>query len=308
MPDNPERLRFVADRGDARRRLDQVVVRRASMQAPVSRTAAQRWIDAGAVEVDGRTATRSSSSVPAGATVVVTMPASRPPRKTGPAAEQGPLVVLYEDEHLLALDKPPGTVVHPTYRQTTGTSLNAILWHLRDRVGVKPGILTRLDKDTSGLVLVALSAGVHATLQRDATAGQLVKHYLALVAGIPRPRSGRISLPLRRDPLDRRRIVTHPDGAPSETRYEVLSSAGRGRTARALVRCHLVTGRTHQIRVHLSARGWPIVGDRLYGTPDAYIGRQALHAWRLALPHPVTREPLEIEAPVPDDMKRLLPT
>ena len=139
-------------------------------------------------------------------------------------------------------------------------------------------------------------------MQKDAAAGRTRKQYLAVVVGLTRARDrDRSSLPLARDPGDRRRVVVTPDGAPCETRYEVLSSHER----QSIVRCELVTGRTHQIRVHLAARGWPIVGDRVYGTPDEIITRQALHAWRVSLLHPITRQPLEFEAPIPADMRRL---
>ena len=203
---------------------------------------------------------------------------------------------------MLVVNKPPGLVVHPTYKNTSGTLLNAVLWRVRDRVGAQPGILTRLDKDTSGLVVIALAPDVHAVMQKDAAAGRTRKHYLALVRGSPEPPQGQIVLPLARDPDDRRRVIVTPDGAPCETRYEVVSTDG----AHSMVRCELLTGRTHQIRVHLAARGWPILGDQVYGEPDARIARQALHAWRVTLPHPITRQPLEFEAPLPDDMRRIL--
>jgi 23S rRNA pseudouridine1911/1915/1917 synthase len=128
-----------------------------------------------------------------------------------------------------------------------------------------------------------------------------VKQYLAVVCGTPRPPEGIITLPLRHDPSDRRRIITDPSGTPSETRYRVRST-GDGYS---LVECVLVTGRTHQIRVHLAARGWPIAGDGTYGSPDASIDRQALHAWRFEMFHPATHELLRMEAPMPADMRRL---
>jgi 23S rRNA pseudouridine1911/1915/1917 synthase len=217
-----------------------------------------------------------------------------------PLPEDGPLSIVFEDEWIIVLDKPPGVVVHPTYKNWTGTLLNSVLWRLRHRVDAQPGILTRLDKDTSGLVIVALTPDVHAAMQRDQTASRVRKEYLAVVHGLPQPPAGTIAAPLGRDLADRRRVVVTDTGAPSETRYEVLEPLDSGRS---LVRCELITGRTHQIRVHLASRGWPIIGDSLYGSPDAMIARQALHAWRVTLPHPITRQPLELEAPIPADMR-----
>jgi len=217
-----------------------------------------------------------------------------------PQPEEGPLSIIYEDDWMLVANKPPGIVVHPTYKNTSGTLLNAVLWRVRDRPGAQPGILTRLDKDTSGLVVIALTPDLHATMQKDAAARRTTKQYLAIVVGFPDPQQGEIVLPLARDSGDRRRVVVTPEGAPCETRYQVLSTHER----HSVVRCELVTGRTHQIRVHLAARGWPILGDRVYGEPDARIARQALHAWRVSLVHPVTQQPLEFEAAIPDDMRQ----
>ena len=218
-----------------------------------------------------------------------------------PQPEEGPLDIRYEDEWMLVVNKPSGVVVHPTYKNTSGTLLNAVLWRVRDRVGAQPGILTRLDKGTSGLVVIALTPDVHAVMQKDAAAARTCKRYLAIVSGSPEPRQGRIVLPLARDPGDRRRVVVTADGAQCETRYEVLSEG----ESFSILQCELVTGRTHQIRVHLAAAGWPILGDEVYGIADARIARQALHAWRIALPHPVTRQRIEFESPLPDDMRRL---
>jgi 23S rRNA pseudouridine1911/1915/1917 synthase len=218
-----------------------------------------------------------------------------------PQPEEGPVSIIYEDEWMLVANKPPGVVVHPTYKNTSGTLLNAVLWRVRHRAGAQPGILTRLDKDTSGLVVIALAPEVHSVMQKDAAAGRTCKQYLALVCGSPDPPQGLIALALARDPADRRRVIVTADGARCETRYEVVSTHG----AHSMMRCELITGRTHQIRVHLAARGWPIVGDRVYGEPDARIPRQALHAWRVTLPHPLSKQPLEFEAPLPDDMRAL---
>ena len=226
-----------------------------------------------------------------------------------PVAEPVPLDVLYEDEWLIAVNKPAGMVVHPTYKNTTGTLLNGLLWRVRSRDGAQPGIVTRLDKDTSGLVLAGLTSAIHARVQRDMTAGMVLKEYLALVHGVPEPPRGTIALPLARDTADRRRVVVTDAGAACETRYAVAGPpiVSGVDVPWSVMRCELVTGRTHQIRVHLAARGWPVVGDRVYGTGHETIARQALHAWRVTLPHPMTREPLSIEAPLPPDLRALMP-
>jgi 23S rRNA pseudouridine1911/1915/1917 synthase len=297
MHDVAHGIQFVADRGDSRLRLDQVLVRHVTAVSRMSRNVAQKWIDAGAVTVDGRVARRSSDRVRENAAIHVALPPETTMRAV-PEPEPAALDVLYEDDALIAVNKPPGIVVHPSYKQTSGTLLNAVLWHLRSRSDICPGILTRLDKDTSGVVVIAFGPGVHAAMQRDAAAGRIGKEYLAVVHGTPRPHTGVIRDRLGRDPDDRRRVIVTPGGAASETRYAVTESLPGDLS---IVHCESVTGRTHQIRVHLSARGWPILGDKLYGDRTDQMPRQALHAWRITLIHPVTRETLIVEAPVPAD-------
>jgi len=293
-------IHFTADRGDSCLRLDQILVRRVTDVSRMSRTRAQSWIAGGLVSVDGVPVARPSVKVRQGATVVVTLPAATSLREA-PRAEELPLEILYEDDHLLAVNKVAGMVVHPSFRNVSGTVLNGVLWRLRNKPDVRPGLVSRLDKDTSGVLLIALSSGAHARLQRDAKAGRVTKEYVAIVRGTPHPLRGTITIPLKHDPADRRRIVVADDGAPSKTQYRVVSS-GDGYS---LVACELVTGRTHQIRVHLAASGWPIAGDRVYGATDPSIARQALHAWRMTLPHPVSRETLRLEAPLSGDMQAL---
>jgi 23S rRNA pseudouridine1911/1915/1917 synthase len=297
MPEPPPRIHFVADRGDARLRLDQVLVRRIADVARMSRARAQAWIAAGAVLVDGTPAIRPATRVRSGAGIDVVLPASVE-RRMRPLPEDGDLTVLYESEHLVAIDKPAGVVVHPSYKHGSGTLLQAVLGRVRDRGDLRPGIVTRLDKNTSGVLVVALAPGVHAALQRQ----RIRKEYLAIVAGSPAPRRGTIELTLGRDARDRRRMAVVKDGMASATRYEVIASGG-GVSA---LRCELITGRTHQIRVHLAARGWPILGDSTYGAADDRIARPALHAWRVRLQDPATGAPLDVSAPVPEDMTRLL--
>jgi len=223
-------------------------------------------------------------------------------RRPRPEPEAIPTAIIYEDDSLIAIDKSPGIVVHPTYKNWSGTLLNGVLWHVRGRADIEPSIVTRLDKDTSGLVIVALGPDVHAQVQKDSEAGLIRKEYLALVRGTPDPDRGSISLPLARSTEDRRLVVVTPTGQDSQTNYELVSSVD----GYSLVRCELITGRTHQIRVHLAAKGWPIAGDTTYGAVHPSLTRQALHAWRITLPHPITREPLQIEAPVPADLRHLM--
>jgi 23S rRNA pseudouridine1911/1915/1917 synthase len=297
MPEPPRRIHFVADRGDARLRLDQVLVRRVVEVTRMSRSRAQEWIETGAVMVDGSPAARSAMRVREGAAIDIALPDSAKAR-VQPGPEDLALDILYEDDHLMAINKPTGLVVHPSYKNASGTLLNALLGRFRARRDVRPGIVTRLDKDTSGVLLVALTPGVHARLQRQ----RLHKQYLAIVAGRPAARRGTIELTLGRDAHDRRRMAIVEDGLPSTTHYEVISSMDDV----SLVRCELVTGRTHQIRVHLAACGWPIVGDTVYGAADERIARPALHSWRVQLLDPITGAPIEISAPMPEDMKAVV--
>ena len=265
----------------------------------MSRSRAQRWIADGLVSVNRTPAGRSSMRVAEGTAVEVAVPLRSRVRERA-TAEPVPLDVLYEDGDLMAVNKPPGMVVHPSFRNPSGTLLNGVLWRVRDGKDIRPGLISRLDKDTSGVVVVALSPGTHARLQRDARASRVTKEYLAIVRGTPRRSAGCIALPLRRDPVDRRRVVADPTGVPSKTTYSVVAN-GDGYS---LVRCQLGTGRTHQIRVHLASTGSPVAGDPTYGSTDSLIARQALHAWRITFPHPRSGEVLRIEAPLPEDICR----
>ncbi len=248
-----------------------------------------------------------------------------------------PLSILYEDEHLLAVDKPAGLVAHPTAGHRDGTLWNALLFRARaegwagepsegDR---RPSLVHRLDRGTSGVLLVAKSAAVHAGLARalrtsSAASGRqrAGKRYLAVVYGRARRDAGRIALPIGTDPADRNRRVVSPEGQAALTLYERLAEAPAAPLS--LLACVLASGRTHQIRVHLAALGHPLVGDPLYGEPRHVAGiqraiadpalsaacrafaRPALHAWRLAFVHPVTRERLALTASVPPDLSALL--
>lgn len=317
MPLNDlKRRRFVADRGDDRRRLDLVLVRHLADIEGLSRSQVARWIRGGRVSVDGDEAGRSSRRLLKGQAVSVEvppLPSDPPPVVPEPVH----LDVIWEDEHMMVVDKSAGIVVHPTWGHRHGTILNGLLWRARDwsRPELRPRLAHRLDKDTSGLLMVAKSDAALAGLARALQRREVQKDYLAVVHGRPRRESGRIEAPIGRDPEDPKRwTITQRDGRHSETRWWLLASPPGG-GGPSLVRCRPRTGRTHQIRVHLAALGHPLVGDPLYGRErddDAAdrsavrFSRQALHAWRLRLRHPIDDSPLEFTAPPPEDLRRLL--
>jgi 23S rRNA pseudouridine1911/1915/1917 synthase len=306
---------FRADRGDARERLDRVLQRHLADRPEITRARLQAWIGEGLVRVNGIPAAKPSSRLTLGDEVEIVLPP--PPARRAVKAEEMPLSILYEDEHLLALDKPPGLVAHPTPGHREGTLVNALHWAAREwREGQRPGLVNRLDRDTSGIVLVAKTPAVHGALARALRSPTAEKEYLAVVYGATPFAKGRIELKILRDPWDRRRRITSKtEGRDSLTLYERMAE-GSGLT---LLRCVLKTGRTHQIRVHLKSQGLPIVGDPLYGEPrwkgiaDEDLAalcrdfpRQALHAHRLNLIHPATGATLEIVAPAPGDIEGLL--
>jgi 23S rRNA pseudouridine1911/1915/1917 synthase len=289
------------DRGDHGLRLDRVLMRHLRDEKGASRNRIQKWIDAGDVLINGSRAARTAWRVQPGDEIRVRV-ALIPPRSR-PKAEPLAIDVLYEDDDLLAVNKPPGLVVHPSYRNTSGTLMNGLLACAQSwPAGSTPALLGRLDKNTSGLVLVTKRASVYTALQRAMSANQIEKDYIAIVCGKPSPPKGTIDLALDRDPWDRRRItVTDRGGQPSVTKYERLATTN----THSSVRCRLITGRTHQIRVHLAAKGWPIVGDATYGRASSFP-RQALHAWRLRFKHPLTAKEMLIQAALPDDMRALV--
>jgi 23S rRNA pseudouridine1911/1915/1917 synthase len=312
---------FRADRGDQGERLDRVLLRHLADLPDLSRTKIQELIEAGHVLVNAAAAKKSSDRVRAGDEVRVALPPPPPP----PRAHEGqdiPLEVLYEDEHLLAIDKPPGLVVHPAVGHRDGTLVNALLHRSKDWAGDadRPGLVHRLDKDTSGVLVVAKTQAAMTALSRAIQARKVEKEYLAVVYGKAPLAKGKIELGIHRHPADRKRMTTSKTaGRASTTVYERLAESTGDRAGLSLLRCRLVTGRTHQIRVHLKAIGLPIVGDPVYGAArwkgvrDAALRelcrdfpRQALHAHRLAFTHPVTGARVELEAKVPDDMTRLL--
>jgi 23S rRNA pseudouridine1911/1915/1917 synthase len=291
----------------------------------LSRSRIQKLIAEGAARVGGEPAKRSHV-VRAGQQVSVEVPE---PRESVLEAEDIPLSILYEDEDLIAIDKPAGLVVHPAPGHSSGTLVNALLHHVRDLAGIggerRPGIVHRLDRDTSGVLLVAKTDRAHQLLSRQIRQRTMKKEYLALVAGVPKVRKGEVTLSVGRDPRDRKKMKAFrpmsddlpPGIRTARTLYELEREwFALGLT---LLRCRLITGRTHQIRVHLAASNLPIVGDPTYGHPTyqkvkraplkkrlTEFPRQALHAERVIFRHPATQELVEIVAPLPEDLGELL--
>jgi len=293
----------------------------------LSRSRAQALLEQGHVRADGRTIADASQRVKPGQTFDVFLPDAEP---ATPEAQDIPLQVVFEDEDVLVLDKPAGLVVHPAAGNPDNTLVNALLAHCGDSLsgigGVRrPGIVHRLDKDTSGLMVVAKNDRAHHALTEQFSGRSLSRTYQALVWGVPSPRQGRIEGNIGRSPTDRKKMaVLASGGKPAATRYTVLRGFA---DALALVECTLETGRTHQIRVHMTHIGHPLVGDALYGRgrpargrsnparlPEpirsALVGfpRQALHAVGLSFLHPRTGERLRFSVPLADDLRALTTT
>ncbi|MEX2247526.1 MAG: RluA family pseudouridine synthase [Dehalococcoidia bacterium] len=299
MPDrqSPARTELTADRDGER--LDVFVAR---ALPDLTRSRVQKLIAKAHITVGGERA-KPGLRLIAGQRVAVVVP---PPEPIDARPEPIALDVIYEDADLLSVNKPPGMTVHPAPGHPRSTLVNAILAHCDDLSGVggalRPGIVHRLDKDTSGVILVAKSDAAHQALARQLKARTVEKTYLALVEGTPKPPQGVIDAPIARHPRDRQRMTVAEGGREAATAYRVIERF-RGYS---LVEVHPRTGRTHQIRVHLAAISHPIVGDVKYGRPSDLVGRQFLHAWRIAFVHPRTGERVELEAPLAPDLEAAL--
>ena len=347
MPDSTEKTFDVpADYGGG----DRVDVYVADRLPKASRTKVQRSIKAGEITVNGAP-TKKSYPVEPGDVIAVTL---TPPPPIGAEPEDLPLDIVYEDADLLVVSKAAGMVVHPAYGHRSGTLVNALLYHVGgsaieiegdpededlddDEVGlstasalparagdpaVRPGIVHRLDKDTSGLLVVAKHDVAHRRLAAQFAAHTTRRQYLALVWGVPQPASGTVKAPIGRDPRDRKRMAVVPEGKGKEAATHYETSERHAHTA--LLGFRLETGRTHQIRVHAQHLGHPVLGDPTYGGQTIRNGpntknrraffenlfqampRQALHAYTLGFTHPATGEAMNFTAPLPPDMQHVL--
>ena len=280
-----------------------------------SRSRVRKLIDDGRVQLNGGPC-KASSTVHRGDEIVVEEP---PPQPLEVEAEDIPLDILHEDGDILVLNKPAGLVIHPAAGNPSGTLVNALLHHCRDLSGIggveRPGIVHRLDKDTTGIMVVAKNDRAHLALSIAFRRHTVRKTYVAVCYGIPTTADGVVDAPIDRHPRHRQEMAVVSEGRPARTLYEVEEElAGTSKLS-----CRPVTGRTHQIRVHMAHIGHAIVGDPLYAgrqwrnlaDPQAQAAcrsfpRQALHAWRLAFEHPASKEPVEFEAPLPGDLLDLI--
>ena len=293
-------MTFTAATTDSGLRLDLFLHRQMPSQ---SRSRVQQWIKAGRVRVNG--AASKSAYALRGGEVVEVEPAAPPPLRA--TAEDLPIEILYQDADVIALNKPAGMTVHPGAGRPSGTLVNALLHHFAALSGVsgeeRPGIVHRIDKDTSGVLLVARHDTAHRKLAAQFAGRQVGKVYLALVEGRVKQDSGRIEKPISRDPVRRVRMTARlAAGRAAMTEYKVL----RRYKEFTFLEVRIGTGRTHQIRVHLASIGHPVAGDRLYGARAADFGRFFLHAHRIAFHHPSSGERVRVEAPLPPELERWL--
>lgn len=281
-------------------RLDQYL---AGQDTGLTRSRLQRLIVDGQVLVNDGPA-KPSHKLKGGDRVTLSVP---PPRPTGLVAQDIPVTVVYQDQDLVVIDKPAGLAVHPGPGHPDNTLVNALLAMCPDIQGIggeiRPGIVHRLDKDTSGLMMVAKTHQAHNNLSEQIKARQVTKGYLALVEGVPSPAQGKVDAPVGRHPRRRTRMAVLVGGKEARTSYKVREKfPGHSLPAYSLIELYLETGRTHQIRVHMAHIGHPLVGDTIYGHRSPLVGRHFLHAFHLAFEHPVNREPLDFQTGLPDDL------
>ncbi len=277
----------------------------------MSRSRLQALIKAGCVTLNGKKSVKMHARVASAMRVTVTVPPVVPVEVCG---ENIPVDVIYEDSDIIVLNKQAGLVVHPAAGHPSGTLVNALLYHCRDLEGVggelRPGIVHRLDKDTSGVMVVAKNERAMNILARQFKNKRVKKEYIAVIHGLPEPRAGRLETRIARSRSDRKKmsVTTAPAGRTAVTNYEVIEELG----GFSVVRLRIETGRTHQIRVHMAHTGHPVAGDRQYGGRKmrkcdfAVPARQMLHAAKLSFIHPGSNRTVTFEAAIPDDIKEFI--
>ena len=290
-------LRILVDKAGTR--LDRFV---SQNQPQLSRTFAHKLISEGHITVNGKAA-KPGLKLESGDVILISVP---PPEPDHLEAEDIPLNIIYEDDDLLIIDKPAGLTVHPAPGNPRHTLANAVLSYFPDLPtsadATRPGIVHRLDKDTSGLIIVAKNRLALNRLADQFKAHTVLKVYIVLVKGKLSPQKGFIEAPIGRDPRNRKRMAVVEKGRDARTEYKVIKYVGNS----SLIEVRLETGRTHQIRVHLAAIGYPVVGDVIYGVKSAFIARQFLHAHRLGFKLPSSNEYKEFTSELPPDLEQAL--
>ena len=269
-----------------------------------SRSYIQKIMKEGYVKVNQKPV-KSNYRLSFGDSVEVTLPEAKEPDIV---PENIPLDILYEDQDIIMINKPKQMVVHPAPGHYSGTLVNALMYHCGDELSgingcMRPGIVHRIDMDTTGSLVVCKNDKAHQSLSEQLKVHSIRRIYVAIVHGNIKEDSGTVNAPIGRHPTDRKKMSTHcKNGRDAVTHYKVVEE----KNGHSLVSLILETGRTHQIRVHMQYLGFPLVGDYLYNPDMEYIHRQALHSWKLSFIHPITREPMEFTAELPDDMKKIL--
>lgn len=315
MTDEKEIVTSPVEPEQAKMRLDKWL----SLETELSRSRISDLIGQGMVFLNDRPVSAQDRKTAAGDVYKIILPA---PVEAVPQAQEIPLDIVYEDNDLLVLNKQAGMVVHPAAGNYEGTLVNALLAHCRDSLSgiggvVRPGIVHRLDKDTSGLMVVAKNDEAHNGLSAQFAVHSLERCYLALVWGMMSPVSGIVETQIGRSPVNRKKMaVVNSGGKRAETHYRMLETYASG--AFSLVHCSLKTGRTHQVRVHMTHLKHPLVGDQIYGkTPKsalhseslkkaACFARQALHSYQMSFEHPITHKTMRFEIPLPEDMQAVI--
>lgn len=317
MSDKPHTIQYEGPEA----RLDKIIVENLAETLMCSRSQVEKWIEQGSVSVNGKVVVKPAFKVSSGSSLEVRVSA---PQQTHLAPLEFPLDILFEDKDLIVINKPAGISMHPGAGNPERTIANAVVHHVGKKqlkVGEadRPGIVHRLDKDTTGVVVIAKSTPVHAALQKQFAERSVNRSYTALVYSTPRAvraiqtsEHGEVSAPIGRHPTNRKMMAVVEHGRPATTQWKVLERFAHG----TLVECTLKTGRTHQIRVHMNSINSPVIGDQSYGDfsnlPKSLkeaasdFGRQALHAATLAFTHPLTKERLSFSAPLPPDFQALV--
>ena len=297
-----QRIEIIVAIDEAGERVDAFLRRKTEL----SRSRVSELILSGALSINGKEQLKPSYKVESGQCISLAVPDTQ---AVDIVPQNIPIDILYQDRDIVVINKPCGMVVHPAAGNEDGTLVNALMYHIRDLSGIggemRPGIVHRLDKDTSGLILVAKNDKAHTVMSEQFKSRTMEKHYRAVAFGSFSQDTDLIDAPIARHPVDRKKMAVVPDGKPSQTEWRVIERL-KGAT---YLDVHLLTGRTHQIRVHMQSVGHPLLGDKIYAPhikTSVHVPRLMLHAYSLAFTHPVTGEHMELTAPIPEQFSSVL--